>query len=106
LRLEQGRDRHPSVQVLEAIARVLGLDEVATDHVLALAAARLGGRGRSPNSEIVPPTIQQLLEVLGLPAFVEDLYFDIKAANDLAGALSPNLAVGRNRLLSVFLDPG
>jgi len=31
LRLEQGRDRNPSVQVLEALARVLGLDQVATE---------------------------------------------------------------------------
>jgi transcriptional regulator with XRE-family HTH domain len=32
LRLEQGRDRNPSIQVLEALARVLGLDQAATDY--------------------------------------------------------------------------
>jgi hypothetical protein len=46
-----------------------------------------------------------LLEVLGLPAFVEGRYFDVLAANSLAGALSPNLQVGQNRLRAVFLDP-
>ena len=34
LRLEQGRDRNPSLQVLESLARVLQLDAVATDHLL------------------------------------------------------------------------
>ena len=40
LRLEQGRDRNPSAGVLEALARVLGLDQVATDYLLGLAAPR------------------------------------------------------------------
>ena len=40
LRLEQGRDRNPSPQVLEALARVLGLDAAATAYLLSLSAAR------------------------------------------------------------------
>jgi transcriptional regulator with XRE-family HTH domain len=36
LRLEQGRDHHPSPQVLDAIARALQLDEEATAHLHAL----------------------------------------------------------------------
>jgi hypothetical protein len=46
-----------------------------------------------------------MLDVLGLPAFVEGRYFDVLAANSLARALSPNLQVGQNRLRAVFLDP-
>jgi transcriptional regulator with XRE-family HTH domain len=103
LRLEQGRDRNPSVQVLESLARVLRLDEAATDYLLGLAAPR--PRHRRRRREIVPASIRQLLDVLGLPAFVEGRYFDVLAANGLARALSPNLATGQNRLLSVFLDP-
>jgi len=53
----------------------------------------------------VPASIRQLLDVMGLPAFVEGRYFDVLAANSLACALSPNLQAGQNRLLSVFLDP-
>jgi transcriptional regulator with XRE-family HTH domain len=34
LRLEQGRDRNPSVQVLEALAGVLRLDIAATRHLV------------------------------------------------------------------------
>src|ERR671929_53452 len=40
LRLEQGRDRNPSVQVLQAIADVLRLDADATAHMIALARER------------------------------------------------------------------
>ncbi len=105
LRLEQGRDRNPSVQVLEALARVLRLDQAATDFLLSLAAPRPPHRRRRPRRETVPAGIRQLLGVLGLPAFVEGRYFDVLAANGLARALSPNLQAGQNRLRAVFLDP-
>ena len=105
LRLEQGRDRNPSVQVLESLARVLLLDEAGTDYLLGLAAPRPRHRRRRPRRETVPASTRQLLDVIGLPAFVESRYFDVLAANSLARALSPNMQAGQNRLLSVFLDP-
>jgi transcriptional regulator with XRE-family HTH domain len=105
LRLEQGRDRNPSIQVLESIARVLQLDPEGTDYLLGLAAARPRSRPRRPRREIVPAGIGQLLDTIGLPAFVEGRYYDVLAANHLATALIPNAQVGRNRLRSVFLDP-
>ncbi len=103
LRLEQGRDRNPSPQVLEALARVLGLDATATQYLLSLSAARPAAAKR-PRRETVPAGIRQLLDVLGLPAFVEDRMFDVLAANRLATALSPAIRPGANRLRSVFLD--
>jgi transcriptional regulator with XRE-family HTH domain len=105
LRLEQGRDRNPSLGVLEALARVLHLDQAATDYLLSLAAPRPRHRRRRPKRETVPASIRQLLDVLSLPAFVEGRYFDVLAANGLARALSPNLQEGQNRLRAVFLDP-
>ena len=105
LRLEQGRDRNPSRQVLEALARVLRLDDAATEHLLGLATAPPPQRTRRPRRETVPAGVRRLLDVLGLPAFVEGRYFDVLAANDLARALSPTLRAGENRLRSVFLDP-
>ncbi len=105
LRLEQGRDRNPSIQVLEALARVLQLDQSATEYLLGLAAPHPVQRRRRQKRESVPNGIRQLLDVVGLPAFVEGRYFDVLAANGLAYALSPNLQVGQNRLRSVFLDP-
>jgi transcriptional regulator with XRE-family HTH domain len=104
LRLEQGRDRNPSVQVLEALGRVLRLDEAAADYMLSVAAPRPKKR-RRPHKETVPPSIRQLLDVIRLPAFVEGRYLDVLAANDLATALSPSMRAGQNRLMSMFLDP-
>ena len=54
----------------------------------------------------MPAGIRQLLDVIGLPAFVEDRMFDVLAANQLATALEPSLTPGTNRMRSVFLDPG
>jgi len=103
LRLEQGRDRNPSPQVLEALARVFGLDAAATQYLLGLSAARPAA-ARRPRREVVPAGIRQLLDVVGLPAFVESRMFDVLAANALATALSPSFRPGVNRLRSVFLD--
>ncbi|TWF74897.1 helix-turn-helix protein [Pseudonocardia hierapolitana] len=102
LRLEQGRDRNPSTQVLEALARVFGLDATATQYLLGLSAAR--SRRRRPRREVVPAGIRQLLDVIELPAFVESRMFDVLAANRLATALSPRIRPGENRLRSMFLD--
>ncbi|MEV8371648.1 helix-turn-helix transcriptional regulator [Kribbella sp. NPDC056861] len=104
LRLEQGRDRNPSVQVLEAIARVLRLDDDTTAYLLTLAADKPRRRPR-PRKETVPAGIVKLVAALPLPAFVEGRYLDVLAANSLATALSPRLVVGGNRLRDVFLDP-
>lgn len=105
LRLEQGRDRHPSPQILNALARVFGLDPTGTAYLLSLAGAPRSQRRRRVPREIVPEGILKLLTALQLPAFVEGRYFDVLAANSHATALSPRLAVGRNRLRDVFLDP-
>jgi transcriptional regulator with XRE-family HTH domain len=104
LRLEQGRDRNPSPQVLGALAQVFGLDATATQYLLSLSAARRAAP-RRPRREVVPAGIRQLLDVLELPAFVESRLFDVLAANRLATALSPGIRPGENRLRSVFLDP-
>src|ERR1017187_6456150 len=58
LRLEQGRDHNPSIQVLEAVARVLQLDQVATDYLLGLAAPPPRQRRRRPRRESVPSSIR------------------------------------------------
>jgi transcriptional regulator with XRE-family HTH domain len=101
LRLEQGRDRNPSVQVLESIARVLQLDD--DSYLLSLAADK-PRRVRKPRKETVPIGIAKLVATLPLPAFVEGRYLDVLAAHPLAAALSPRLVVGGNRLRDVFLD--
>jgi transcriptional regulator with XRE-family HTH domain len=103
LRLEQGRDRHPSVQVLRSIAGALRLDD--DDHLLGLAADPPRRARRRPRREVVPPSTARLVAALPFPAFVEGRYLDVLAVNPIATALSPRLVVGGNRLRDVLLDP-
>jgi len=108
LRLEQGRDRHPSPQVLDALARVFGLDAAAADYLLSLVRPAAGPAeppARRPRRETVPASIRQLIAAVNLPAFVESRMFDVLAANPRATALSPSMHPGENRLRSMFLDP-
>ncbi|MFE1646104.1 helix-turn-helix transcriptional regulator [Microbacterium sp. P01] len=104
LRLERGRDSRPSLQVLEALARVLQLDEVETAYLLSLGSPRPRSR-RRPREERVPARLHHLLASIAAPAFVEGRYFDVLAANPSAIAFSPRLAPGNNRLRSLLLDP-
>lgn len=104
LRLERGRDDNPSLQVLEALARVLHLDEVEAAYLFSLAGPRPRVR-RSPRSDGVPARLHHLLAALDVPAFIESRYFDVLAANPLAVAFSPRLVPGENRLRSLLLDP-
>ncbi len=104
LRLEQGRDQHPSEQVLDALAGALQLDPAGAAHLHDLARARDRRPGR-PHAERVPAGIAQLLPQLPVPAFVTGRYLDVLAANPLARALSPNFTPGRNVVRQLFLDP-
>jgi transcriptional regulator with XRE-family HTH domain len=104
LRLERGRDKNPSSQVLGSIARVLHLDELEQEYLLGLAAWRpRPQRRRKP--ERVPARLHQLLASVQVPAFVEGRAYDVLASNQLAVALSPRLQPGYNRLRSLLLDP-
>ncbi|WP_406085471.1 helix-turn-helix transcriptional regulator [Micromonospora zamorensis] len=105
LRLERGRDRNPSVQVLESIARVLQLDDEHLAHLLTLVAGAPRKRRRRARRETVPSGALKLLDSLVQPAFIEGRYFDILASNSLATALSPGLVEGGNQLRDLFLNP-
>jgi transcriptional regulator with XRE-family HTH domain len=104
LRLEQGRDRNPSVQVLDSIARVLQLDDETASYLRGLAADKPRRPRPRARRETLPPSIGRLLTTIALPAFVEGRYLDVLGANPLAAALSPRLTPGANRLRDVFLD--
>jgi transcriptional regulator with XRE-family HTH domain len=104
LRLERGRDKNPSAQVLESLARVLHLDELEQEYLLGLAAQRPRPRRRR-TAERVPARLHHLLASVRVPAFVEGRAFDVLASNRLAVALSPRLQPGYNRLRSLLLDP-
>lgn len=103
LRLEQGRDRNPSAQVLRSIAAVLQLADES--YLLSLAAKRPRARRGAQRREVAPATTARLVNGLAFPAFIEGRHLDVLAANALAATLSPCLVPGRNRLRDVFLDP-
>jgi transcriptional regulator with XRE-family HTH domain len=107
VRLEQGRDRHPSTLVLEALARALQLDEHATAHLHQLAAAPAPRRTRRRRSEKVSEQIDALLRSLArtTPAYVTGRLMNVLAANELAMAVLPLVVPGSNFVRSVFLDP-
>lgn len=102
VRLEQGRDRNPSSQVLRSIARVLQIDDES--YLLQLVADQPRRVKRQSRREAVPASTVRLVDALPFPAFIEDRYLDVRAANRLAAALSPTLVRGGNRLRDVFCD--
>jgi len=104
LRLERGRDKNPSAQVLAALARVLRLDEVEHQYLLDLVKPSRRARPRR-RAERVPARLHHLLAALEVPVFIEDRAFDVLASNPLALAFSPRLRPGENRLRSLMLDP-
>jgi transcriptional regulator with XRE-family HTH domain len=106
VRLEQGRDQHPSAQVLDALARALQLDDHATAHLHRLAAPPVRRRRRSPRPEKVPASILRLIASWNeTPAYVYGRYMDVLAANPLATAVAPYYAPGQNLVRAAFFDP-
>jgi transcriptional regulator with XRE-family HTH domain len=105
LRLEQGRDHHPSAQVLDALARVLGLDAEATAYLHRLATPVRPRPARRRGEQVREGIRQFVLARTDIPAVVINRYQDVLVANALATAMSPANAPGQNALRAVFLDP-
>lgn len=105
LRLEQGRERRPSPQVLDALSDVLLLDDDGRLHAYRLAG--LAPVARAAGSvERVAPELLGLLEVWELsPALILGRAYDVLAANTLGRAGFVPHPPGTNLLLQVFLDP-
>lgn len=108
VRLEQGRNDHPSVQVLDALARVLQLDDDTTVylHELAAPAPARPRRQAKVKSERLSPVIERLFSTLTIqPAFVLGRYMDVLASTPLMQAVSAGHCVSRNVVKAAFLDP-
>ncbi|MBX6355218.1 MAG: helix-turn-helix domain-containing protein [Micromonosporaceae bacterium] len=106
VRLEQGRDKHPSEQVIEALARVLGLDDDAVAYMRELARPATRRRRAARRPERVSPGLSRLINSwTQTPALVLGRYLDVLANNPIAGALNPCSVKGQNQVRVVFLDP-
>jgi transcriptional regulator with XRE-family HTH domain len=105
IRLEQGRERSPSAQVLDALARALLLEPDATAYLHALTHASHARRRTRP-TEHASAALQQLLESWpNNPAFVLGRFNDVLARNRMAAALYGGLSITDNLTRAVFLDP-
>lgn len=104
-RLEQGRERSPSPQILDAISSALRMDDEAREHLYRLAGTAPDGERPQPR-ETVTPALRQLLD--GYPnaaAFVLNPASDFLAANALAHALFSAFGTRDNMARMTFLDP-
>ncbi|WP_280425472.1 helix-turn-helix transcriptional regulator [Nocardia carnea] len=103
VRLEQGRATQPSEQVLDALARVLGLDETERDHLYRLARQRRR-RAKTPGGQVRPEVLRVLDLVVGAPALIMNHRLDVLAGNRLAGLLYGRPIPGLNTARHIFLE--
>ncbi|MFJ8016982.1 helix-turn-helix transcriptional regulator [Streptomyces sp. NPDC096339] len=105
-RLEQGRERRPSAQVLGALGLALRLDPDESAHLHRLAGTAPAVPVRSTAPDRVGPALRQLLDGHpGAPALVINQALDVLAANALADALYSPFDPADNLARMVFLDP-
>ena len=105
VRLEQGRERRPSDQVLTALARVLRL---GPDAATTSTNSHTPGRDRrtAGQMEQVSPELLRLMRGWSYtPAFVTGRWLDVLARNPLGSVLHDGLEYADNLLRLVFLDP-
>ncbi|MDP9793371.1 transcriptional regulator with XRE-family HTH domain [Catenuloplanes nepalensis] len=105
VRLEQGRERTPSAQMLDALSGALLLGEDARMHLFRLAG--LAPRGLvDTGPEHADPSLLTLMDAWpDNPALLYGRAYDVLAANPLAEALFCGFSFSRNLMLTVFLDP-
>jgi transcriptional regulator with XRE-family HTH domain len=105
LRLEQGREQHPSDSVISGLARALQLDDDATAYLFELARPVVR-RASVPKAEKVAVGIRQLLYLwTATPAYVQGRTLEVLASNEMARALSPIFTPGVNLVRAAFLEP-
>ncbi|WP_206066612.1 helix-turn-helix transcriptional regulator [Nonomuraea composti] len=114
-RLEQGQSPNASDAVLDAVARVLRLDEAERAHLYALARPKAKARPRAARPERARPGVRLMIGSFGdVPALVMGRFLDVLAWNPMAHALlaghldpdAPDRPADRpNIARMLFLDP-
>ncbi|MEU5087556.1 helix-turn-helix transcriptional regulator [Streptomyces sp. NPDC021356] len=103
VRLEQGRATQPSEQVLDALARVLGLDETERGHLHRLA-RQPRRRAKAPSGRVRPELLRVLDLVADAPALIMDHRLDVLAGNRLGRLLHGRPIPGLNTARHIFLE--
>jgi transcriptional regulator with XRE-family HTH domain len=105
--LEQGRPINVSVQVLEAIARTLRLDQAECEHLFRLAG--VPAVALPPTHDRLEPQVQAVLDSMAdLPAAVVNSRYDVLAWNAAYIAMWPRVGKhewGTNLLWGSFVIP-
>lgn len=103
-RLEQGRERTPSAQVVDAICQALRLTPDGREHAFRLAKL---SPSSAPNSETVSPELLQTMEAFPHAiAYVTNPALRIIVANPAAAAfVAPLLRRDDSVMAAIFLDP-
>lgn len=109
-KLEQGRARQISEQVLHALAEALRLDDLERRHLATLAGSAVTPGRPEPVRRRLRPAMRQILEAMDLaPAYVRDASMDIVGGNRIWELTFPDLAGlnrrERNTVYWTLLDP-
>ncbi|MFD6874265.1 MULTISPECIES: helix-turn-helix domain-containing protein [unclassified Streptomyces] len=104
-RLEQGRERNPSGQVIDALSRALRLNADAHWHAYRLAGLLPAAEAADESDEVDPALLQLMESFPTAVAYVINRRLEVLAANALADALLSPLADRRQVLRALFLDP-
>jgi transcriptional regulator with XRE-family HTH domain len=103
-RLEQGRERNPSTQVVDAITRALHLDLDGRRHAYRLAG--LTPEEAEPERDEVDPALLDLMAAFPTAvAYIINRRLEVLASNALAEALMAPLTDRRNMIRTLFHDP-
>lgn len=105
LRLEQGRERHPSDQVLASIASALRLG-TSSQEFLQRMVRPLPERGHDTSTAAeLSARVYDFVMSMRAPAFAHDRVLEVLVANPAARELSPSFVPGVNLIRAAFFDP-
>lgn len=105
VRLERGRDRHPSPSVVASLSSVLQLDADGCTHLEALADPR--SDDSADVVDVVSDLVKRLITGMSAPSIVTNSVLDLIAVNEVAGRVYRGIGVGvgDNMARELFLRP-
>lgn len=105
IRLEQGRERHPSAQVLGALARVLRLEFDAASYLYSLAHPWDRPRIETGTVDRVSPSPMRLIDLCpDTPAMVIGRHLNVLATNPVIEALYEGVTHFDNCMRMIYLN--